>query len=80
MNAAYEKAKAKSKTKSSTVKAKKAPASALPATTETAASGDDRCYTKSGDSSTVSIWSGGFKVGETSEDDAKASGIPPCGG
>jgi hypothetical protein len=38
------------------------------------------CYTKSGDSSTVSLWSGGFKVGETSEADAKASGIPPCGG
>jgi hypothetical protein len=37
------------------------------------------CYTKSGDSSTVSIWSGGFKVGESSEADAKASGIPPCG-
>lgn len=38
------------------------------------------CYTKSGDSPTVSIWSGGFKVGEASEADAKASGIPPCGG
>ena len=38
------------------------------------------CYTKSGESSTVSIWSGGFKVGESSEADAKASGIPPCGG
>ncbi len=25
------------------------------------------CYTKSGSSSTVSIWSGGFKVGETSD-------------
>jgi hypothetical protein len=37
------------------------------------------CYTKSGDSSRVSIWSGGFKVGETTESDAKASGIPPCG-
>jgi hypothetical protein len=37
------------------------------------------CYTKSGDSSTVSIWSGGFKVGESSEAEAKASGIPPCG-
>jgi hypothetical protein len=38
------------------------------------------CYTKSGENSTVSLWSGGFKVGETSEADAKASGIPPCGG
>jgi hypothetical protein len=37
------------------------------------------CYTKSGSSSTVSIWSGGFKVGETSEANAKASGIPSCG-
>ena len=37
------------------------------------------CYTKSGSSSTVSIWSGGFKVGESSEANAKASGIPPCG-
>jgi hypothetical protein len=37
------------------------------------------CYTKSGSSSTVSIWSGGFKVGESSEAAAKASGIPPCG-
>jgi hypothetical protein len=37
------------------------------------------CYTKSGDSSTVSIWSGGFKVGESSEAEAKSSGIPPCG-
>ncbi|WP_271587011.1 hypothetical protein [Bradyrhizobium sp. CCBAU 53415] len=37
------------------------------------------CYTKSGDDPTVSIWSGGFKVGETSEANAKASGIPPCG-
>jgi hypothetical protein len=40
----------------------------------------DCCYTKSGASSTVSLWSNGFKVGETSEDDAKARGIPPCGG
>jgi hypothetical protein len=38
------------------------------------------CYTKAGDSSTVSIWSGGFRVGESSEADAKARGIPPCGG
>ncbi|WP_271552180.1 hypothetical protein [Bradyrhizobium sp. CCBAU 45394] len=38
------------------------------------------CYTKSGDDPTVSIYSGGFKVGETSEVNAKASGIPPCGG
>jgi hypothetical protein len=38
------------------------------------------CYTKAGDSSTVSIWSNGFKVGETSEANAQASGIPPCGG
>ncbi|MDH6263802.1 hypothetical protein [Bradyrhizobium sp. BR13661] len=37
------------------------------------------CYTKSGDDPTVSIWSGGFKVGETSEANARASGIPPCG-
>ncbi|UWU75929.1 hypothetical protein N2603_39325 [Bradyrhizobium huanghuaihaiense] len=37
------------------------------------------CYTKSGDDPTVSIWSGGFKVGETTEANAKASGIPPCG-
>lgn len=37
------------------------------------------CYTKSGDSSTVSIWSNRFKVGETSEANAKANGIPPCG-
>jgi hypothetical protein len=40
----------------------------------------DCCYTKSGASSTVSLWSNGFKVGETSEDDAEARGIPPCGG
>jgi hypothetical protein len=39
----------------------------------------DCCYTKSGSSSTVSLWSNGFKVGETSEDDAKSRGIPPCG-
>lgn len=38
------------------------------------------CYIKSGDDPTVSIYSGGFKVGETSEANAKASGIPPCGG
>lgn len=37
------------------------------------------CYTKAGNDTTVSIWSGGFKVGESSEADAKASGIPPCG-
>lgn len=37
------------------------------------------CYTKAGDDPTVSIYSGGFKVGETSEANAKASGIPPCG-
>lgn len=37
------------------------------------------CYTKSGDDPTVSIWSNGFKVGETSEANARASGIPPCG-
>jgi hypothetical protein len=37
------------------------------------------CYTKSGSSDTVSIWSGGFKVAETSEADAKAKGILPCG-
>jgi hypothetical protein len=37
------------------------------------------CYTKSGDDPTVSIWSGGFKVGESSEEDARSSGIPPCG-
>jgi hypothetical protein len=43
-------------------------------------SAGNTCYTKAGDSSTVSLWSGGFKVGETSEADAKASGIPPCGG
>jgi hypothetical protein len=43
------------------------------------ASSASYCYTKAGNSSTVSIWSGGFKVGESSEADAKASGIPPCG-
>jgi hypothetical protein len=37
------------------------------------------CYTKSGSSSTVSIWSGGFKVGESSQADAEARGIRPCG-
>lgn len=37
------------------------------------------CYTKAGDSSTVSLWSGGFKVGETSEEEAQANGIRPCG-
>jgi hypothetical protein len=37
------------------------------------------CYTKAGDSSAVSIWSGGFKVGDSTEADAKANGIPPCG-
>jgi hypothetical protein len=37
------------------------------------------CYTKSGSSSTVSIWSGGFKVGEISEAEAQRNGIPPCG-
>ena len=37
------------------------------------------CYTKSGASSTVSIWRNGFKVGETTEADADARGIPPCG-
>jgi hypothetical protein len=37
------------------------------------------CYTKSGASSTVSIWKNGFKVGETSQADADARGIPPCG-
>lgn len=37
------------------------------------------CYTKSGASSTVSIWKNGFKVGETTEADADARGIPPCG-
>ncbi|TPJ72818.1 hypothetical protein [Mesorhizobium sp. B2-6-2] len=38
------------------------------------------CYTKSGDSSTVSLWSNGFKQGTTSEQDALARGIRPCGG
>ncbi|ANW01303.1 hypothetical protein [Bradyrhizobium icense] len=37
------------------------------------------CYTGGADDSMVSIWSGGFKVGETSLENAKASGIPPCG-
>jgi hypothetical protein len=37
------------------------------------------CYTKSGSSSTVTIWSNGFIVGQSSEADAKASGIKPCG-
>jgi hypothetical protein len=37
------------------------------------------CYTKAGDDPTVSIWSGGFKVGEMSEAEAHAKGIPPCG-
>jgi hypothetical protein len=37
------------------------------------------CYTKAGNSSTVTIWSGGFIVGERSEAEAKASGIRPCG-
>ena len=44
-----------------------------------ATSSPSYCYTKSGGSSTVSIWSNGFKVGESSEASAKASGIPPCG-
>ena len=38
------------------------------------------CYTKSGDSSTVSLWRNGFKQGTTSEQDALARGIRPCGG
>ncbi|UPT92456.1 hypothetical protein HAP41_0000049325 (plasmid) [Bradyrhizobium barranii subsp. apii] len=37
------------------------------------------CYTKSGASSTVSIWKDGFKVGETTQADADTRGIPPCG-
>ena len=37
------------------------------------------CYTKSGSSSIVSLYRDGFKVDETTEDDAKARGIPPCG-
>lgn len=37
------------------------------------------CYTKAGDDPTVSIWSGGFKVGEMSDAEAHAKGIPPCG-
>jgi hypothetical protein len=37
------------------------------------------CYTKAGDDPTVSIWSGGFKVGEMSEAEAHSKGIPPCG-
>jgi hypothetical protein len=37
------------------------------------------CYTKSGGSPTVTIWSNGFIVGESSEAEAKASGIRPCG-
>jgi hypothetical protein len=37
------------------------------------------CYTKAGDDPTVSIWSGGFKVGEMSETEAHGKGIPPCG-
>jgi len=45
-----------------------------------AAASASYCYTKSGARSTVSIWSNGFKVGETTEANAKASGIPPCGG
>jgi hypothetical protein len=48
-------------------------------TAASAQSSANYCYTKSGDSPTVSIWSGGFKVGESSEADAKANGIPPCG-
>jgi hypothetical protein len=44
-----------------------------------AGSSASSCYTKSGSSSTVSLWSGGFKVGETTEADAQAQGIPPCG-
>jgi hypothetical protein len=48
--------------------------------TPLAKSAANYCYTKAGDDPTVSIWSGGFKVGETSEANAQASGIPPCGG
>lgn len=42
-------------------------------------SSSNYCYTKSGASSTVSIWQDGFKVGETSQADAEARGIKPCG-
>ncbi|WP_107676156.1 hypothetical protein [Agrobacterium sp. LAD9] len=37
------------------------------------------CYTKAGDSDTVSLWRGLFKEGETTEASAEARGIPPCG-
>lgn len=37
------------------------------------------CYTKAGDSTMVSLWRGPFKEGETTEANAKARGIPPCG-
>ncbi|MHC2708402.1 hypothetical protein ACVIWV_007695 [Bradyrhizobium diazoefficiens] len=37
------------------------------------------CYTKSGASSNVSIWKNGFKVEKTTQADAEARGIRPCG-
>lgn len=37
------------------------------------------CYTKSGESTMVSLWRGPFKEGQTTEATAKARGIPPCG-
>ena len=50
-----------------------------PGNTRMVRSSASYCYTKAGDSSAVSIWSGGFKVGDSTEADAKANGIPPCG-
>lgn len=37
------------------------------------------CYTKSGSSPIVSLYSGPYKVGETTEANALARGIRPCG-
>jgi hypothetical protein len=73
-------AKAKSKAVKAKPNKKKAKKAAKKIAKKVAASlSAGRCYTKAGDSSTVSIWEGGFKVGEMSEAAAKASGIPPCG-
>lgn len=90
MKASGKKAKAKKAAKKAkTKKAKKAGAAtvAKPKFKKAAAkkatanmqSATDYCYTKSGSSSIVSLWQNGFKVGETTQADADARGIPPCG-
>jgi hypothetical protein len=75
VKAAKKKAKG-SKAKSKAVKAKSKKSNKKKAKRARAR----ECYTKVGGDPTVTIWRDGVIVGEMSEAEADARGIPPCGG